>query len=163
MIKDKEKLEELMYISLIGKFDFIHKTDFKSFIAFTSTNYKEDEDIIKPIYVTGEDAVSNKIALLKVKSFENKAFKGNKFLKALNQNKIMSGEGQEKISFIKRIKDYINEVYNTQNAKGQAKIRANFESNIKNLEKNNVINDVHAEVAISYLSSLFCKEDINRF
>lgn len=103
MIEDSKKLEELIYLSLIGEFDYVHENNYGKNICFTAQNLTLDRMLDrknKPLFITSENIVSDKIALARLNAFENKIFEKS-YLNNLPKNEL---------NYSKRIKNYIRYV-----------------------------------------------------
>jgi len=143
MIKDQKKLEELIYLSLIGKFDYKHKNEYNTFICFTSQNANPVSDVkSKPVYVTSENVVGDKISLIRLKTFEDKV---------LDKSQAKNFANQKELNYSKRIKEYANYVKNLSEEK-QNKIKLHFQTNIMLLHSEHIINDLHFEAANSFVN-----------
>lgn len=134
---EQKKLEELLYLSLIGRFELKSKVDFRTYLCFTSVKAcKEGE--LKPIYITETNAeVSDDILLKRVNSFENKIFKQEK-----NNN--------EELNYIKRIKNFVKNL----DKKSTQKVLMNLKHNLGCLEKEEIIDSERAKISYCYVEQL---------
>ncbi|MBE5745693.1 MAG: hypothetical protein E7359_00170 [Clostridiales bacterium] len=154
MAIEKNKLEELMYISLIGKFDYKHIVNDLTYLCYTSNKEETNKnENIKPVYITSTKVVSDKIALNRINAFEKKIFD--------EQYKAYLDANNEKLSFTKRIKDFINVYYINEDAKSQKEIVKNYRKNMLNLVHEEVVNKEEFEAAIEYVLQQFNKVQEN--
>lgn len=151
------KLEELMYISLIGKFEYVQICDKKKYLAFTSNISNEDlEAKVKPIYITDLSKVSDKVLLSRIKNFEKKVFP-SVYCDYLEKNKMMI-EDKEVICYSKRIKSFINKIYSKLNLENKRKIFYGYTKNLEFLRNETVIDDEQLESAKKFVVERLVKE-----
>lgn len=143
------KLEEFMYLSLIGKFDYKHICDSKTYICFTCTDENVNQDAkLKPVYITGENVVSDKISRARVNAFEKKIFT-DAYVDFLNRSE--NGENNS-LCYSRRIKDYVNNIYLHATTSNQKAIVASFRNNFNNLKNEHILDNAQYEAGIEFVS-----------
>lgn len=154
MIKDQKKLEELIYLSLIGKFDYKHDNGYNTYICFTSQNANPVSDVkSKPVYITNENVVGDKIAFKRLITFEDKV---------LDKTQAKHFANQKELNYTKRIKEYAKYVKNLSKEK-QNKIKLHYQTNIMLLHSEHIINDLYFEAANSFVNcQLETKNDLTK-
>ena len=146
------KLEEMMYLSLIGKFDYKHICDTKTYVCFTCTDETVNKDAkLKPVYITGLENVSDRITKNRINAFEKKIFNEN-YIEYLNR-----AEDKSCICFSRRIKDYINNFYMHASFSIQKAIVTNYKENLNNLKNEHIIDEVQFEAAVEFISRQLVK------
>lgn len=138
---EQTKLEELTYLSLIGKFEYVCKANFNTMLCFSADSKEKG---IKPLYITNvNEQVSNKILLARINSFEEKVF-----------GQIVD---EKELNYSKRIKHFVSKMdkYSLKNAMN------NLASNLYSLEKEEILNKNEKESLVTYLfvSELSKKEE----
>lgn len=152
MINEQVKLEELMYMSLVGKFDYKHIADDITYLCYTSCNDEENkDDKVKPVYITSTKVVSDKIALNRVKAFEKKIFEAD-YVNYLEAEKL-----NENLSYSKRVKEYINNIYINEDTKARKAIVKNYKNNLVKLLREEIIDKEQFEAAVEYVTKHFNK------
>lgn len=152
MAVEQTKLEELMYLSLIGKFDYKHICDGTTYICYTSSNEEENKDEkVKPVYITSTNMASEKISLNRINAFEKKIFDEN-YVNLLESEKLNSS-----LNYNKRIKDFINVSYVNEDSKSQKNTVKNFKNNFINLLREEIVDKEQFEAAVEYVSKHFNK------
>lgn len=142
MIKEQKKLEEIMYLSLIGKFEnVILFGDNKHFCFTSQTNNKF---AFKPTYVTNEKIASDNVALLRLQAFEKKVYNKDYYEKLLKTAK-------NKPNFAKRIKMFLENV-NQQNLTVRYETRLYYETNLLHLFNNQIIDEDSYYAAKEYIA-----------
>lgn len=148
------KLEELMYLSLVAKFDYIHTCDGKTYICFTCIDENINKDVkLKPIYITSLENVSERVSKSRINAFEKKIFNDN-FIEFLNRTE--DGENC-KLCFSRRIKDYINNVYTKGSAEVQKSIVSTYKNNFCNLKNEKILDENQFEAGIEFVSRQLVK------
>lgn len=152
------KLEELMYVSLIGKFDYKHICDTEVYMCFTTTNKEVNSDVkLKPVYITSVKVVSDSISLKRVKAFENKIF-SEEFNSFLNRDE-NSAEKHTVLCYSKRMTDFIKSVYVNADLETQKEILNNYKTNLLNLRKEEIIDNDQLEAAMKFVTNRLQKEN----
>jgi len=142
------KFEELMYLSLIGKFDYIHTCDYQTCICFTCTDETINKDVkAKPIYITTLKVVGERTARARITAFEKKIF-GENFAMFLDRNEV---DGKANFCYSRRIKDYINNFYFNASPVVQKNIINSYKSNLINLNKEKIIDNVQFEAGVEFV------------
>lgn len=148
------KLEELMYLSLIGKFDYIHTCDGKTYICFTCMDENVNKDAkIKPVYITSLEIVGARTAKARINAFEKKIFSEN-YVEFLNRT-----EAEEKTNpcYSRRIKDFVNNIYSNAAFATQKEIVSSYKNNFTNLKDKNVLDDAQFEAGVEFVSRQLIK------
>ncbi len=145
MITEQKKLEELMYLSLIGNFAYRQVRDHKTYIAF---NAKNSDGSLKPIYITTENLDSDKIMKMRVNAFEKRVF-DEKMLATVDV--IDKGE----FSFSKRIVNYINNIYSKLPEKQQKEDIESYLTNFVYLCRVKLIDKKTFKACTKYMKRLF--------
>lgn len=133
-----KKLEELIYLSLIGKFCYWEKQKDEMVVCFVASKIFND-DIKKPIYITSSKYTSDKIALKRLEAFEQKVFTKDKSLANTLKN-------DDTLSYSRRIKKILSKSYQNFEVLEQYKI------NIENLNQEWIIDEFQYQVAKEYVA-----------
>ena len=150
------KLEEFMYLSLIGKFDYIHTCDNKTYVCFTTTDENINKDAkLKPVYITSLDVVSDRVAKARITAFEKKIF-SETFAEFLDRS-----EADEKTLFCysRRIKDYINNFYSNAKPTVQKTIVNSYKNNLINLKNKEIMDNAQFEGALEFITRQLIKDN----
>ena len=146
MIKDQKKLEELIYLSLIGKFNYKYQNGYNTYICFTSQNASSYSTAkSNSVYITNEDVVSDKMAFVRLKTFEDKIW---------DKDQLKYFANQKELNYTKRIKKFTNYITNLSEEK-QNKIKLHYTTNIMMLHSEHIINDLYFEAAKSFVQNQF--------
>ena len=129
MIKEQKKLEEIMYLSLIGKFENVILFGDNKHFCFTSQY--NNKFSMKPTFVTNEKIASDNVALLRLKAFEKKIFNPEYFESIVKATK-------EKPNYGKRIKLFLENL-NKQDLTTRYETRLYYETNLLHLFNNQII------------------------
>ena len=156
MVKEQKKLEELIYLSLIGKFFYMNQVGCNTYICFTSQDDKANNK--KPFYITNENVIGDKVSLAKLNSFEKQIY-GEELIKKLKDENLTSSK--EKLNYSKRIKFFIDNVY-LKNENSKKFITDFFDMNILLLRGEQIIDDMQYESAIKYVHGKFNKANKNQ-
>jgi len=150
---EQKKLEELMYLSLIGDFAYKQVKDSKTYIAFKSEMNKGNTNI-KPIYLTSVDVGSERLQKARITSFEQKIF-NEKTLKAIEN--YSCGE----INYLRRITIFLSNNYQQFSTTEQKKLLDNFSTNMWGLYSFSVVNDRERKACIKYMKQeIKIREDL---
>lgn len=150
MANNQEKLEELMYVSLIGKFNYRYIRDGKTYICFVSANAKKD-DVFAPIYATSLKSDVELVALKRIKAFENRTMP-KKYVENVTTNSMV--DGKEKLSYSKRIKEFVNDIYSVATEDEQVNMLKNYTGNMINLNKELIIDDEQLKAGLTFVNKL---------
>ena len=146
------KLEEMMYLSLIGKFDYKHVCDNKTYVCFTCTDENVNKDAkLKPVYITGLEIVSDRTARARINAFEKKIFSEN-FVEFLNRP-----DDKANICFSRRIKDYVNNIYLHATPSTQKAIVTGYTNNFNNLKNEQILDNAQFEAGVEFVSRQLVK------
>ena len=145
MINDHKKLEELMYISLLGKFSYRFVRDGKTYVGFTSSNLFKNLEA-KPVYVTSLKTDSDFVSLKRICAFEKKI---------LPEDLV----DEENLNYVARMKNFLDEKYEKADNEQKAEILDNFKTNLLKLKEENVISLTEARISISYVCKHIEKEE----
>lgn len=163
MIKSEKKLEELIYFCLISNFESKHVKDGVTYISFCSKiqeleNNQNNKPVckidLKPIYVTSDEEVGDKVLNLRMNAFENKIFSED-IKECLNKN------FENGLYFSKRMGLYINKVYNKSSANEKQKILNNFETNLYGLYNFNIIDKKQFNICRKYISKQLGEKELS--
>jgi len=116
------KLEEYMYISLIGKFYSTEVVNNIKFVSFIDDSKK----FASPIYLTNSEIVSRKVLVNRAQSFEQKSLKNEELL-----NKIQSQGSEYEPNYVGRIKTYLASLTEDEMKATLNKLSQNLESLLK--------------------------------
>lgn len=148
------KLEELMYLSLVGKFAYIHTCDSQTCVCFTCTDDSVNKDLkARPIYITTLKVTNEATSKARINAFEKKIF-NESFVEFLNR-----AENGEKacLCYSRRIKDYVNNVYSHAVPSVQKTIVNNYKNNFINLKNEAVLDGAQFEAGIEFVSRQLLK------
>ena len=140
---EQKKLEELMYLSLIGDFAYKQVKDAKTYIAFKSEMNNRNIKI-KPIYITGINIASEKLQKARISSFEEKIF-DKKTLKAIEN--YSCGE----IDYLRRITIFLSNNYDKLNSDERKELFENFDTNMWGLYNFNIIDSRERKACVKYI------------
>ena len=164
MVKEQKKLEELIYLSLIGKFFYMNQIGCNTYICFRCNTYicftSQDDKANnkKPFYITSENVLGDKVSLAKLNSFEKHIY-GEELTKKMKDENLFSSK--EKLNYSKRIKFFIDNVY-LKNENSKKIITDFFDMNILLLRGEQVIDDMQYKSAIKYVHGEFNKANKNQ-
>ena len=135
-----KKLEELMYLSLIGEYEYMQLNANETLIAFKGSLHFCSY-FAQPICITNTKFSTDNITKMRINKFEEKVFeKETAFLKTLNK--------EEKFVLNKRIKLFIEDYYKLDGA------FVSYKKNIDTLKLCGVIDEIQRLGAISYNDNL---------
>lgn len=149
MAVTNKKLEELIYLSLIGRYTLKQESDFQTILSFVD----DRQNKLRPIYQTKLDSQSTDNSVKKsIKSFEDKVFSQSKYImlyKFLDTKHDING-----VNFINRISSYLCDIYTTFPSKERKIIKGNYTSNIQKLCETEVIDKKQSLVALELFEEL---------
>ncbi|MGN1208358.1 MAG: hypothetical protein ACI4TI_02715 [Christensenellales bacterium] len=145
MITEQKKLEELMYLSLIGNFAYRQVRDHKEYIAF---NAKNADGRLKPIYITTAEPASDKVLTLRVNAFEKRVL-DERMLALLDEN--CKGE----LNFSKRISVYINNRFALLSEKEQKEEVESYMTNFVYLCRLKLVDNKTFKACTKYMKRQF--------
>lgn len=145
---EQKKLEELMYLSLIGDFAYKQVRDSKTYIAFKSEMNNGNTNI-KPIYMTSVDIASEKLQKIRISSFEEKVL-NEKTLKAIEN--YSCGE----VNYLRRITIFLSNNYGNLNSDEKKELFDNFNTNMWGLYNFGIIDSRERKACVKYM-----KQEIN--
>lgn len=135
----QKKLEEFMYLSLIAEYDYMQLNGNEKLIAFVGSRVFCDE-IVKPICVTSTKLCSDVITTLRISKMEERLLKGDCLLDRLKK--------EQKLSFTKRIKLFIDSYYRNE------VVFELYKNNINTLKICEVLDETQREGAIQYVDNI---------
>lgn len=149
MITDQKKLEELIYLSLIGNFSYKQVKDGKTYIAFIAefNNERKNENQIgniKPIYLTSDEQTNDKVLKLRLSSFESKVL-NNRVLESINE--YCKGE----LDYSRRIIIFIHNEFEKLSEKERKAVVENFMTNMWGLHNFGIIDKKGFKVCTKYV------------
>ena len=143
MKNEQLKLEEFMYISLIGKFYSTDVVNGNKLICFASVDKINNTT---PIYITSGENYSETTLLNRIKAFEKKVIMNRELL-----DQISSNEKENKVNFVGRLKTYLGSLKNEE-----LKSKLNlYNKNIESLAKEDFIEDEEKKLIKSYVEYAF--------
>ena len=148
MKNEQKKLEELMYLSLIGKFVDIQLVNQQKIACFSTANRNEKN--VAPIYLTGTDVASDNVLLRRISTFENKIF-DKEYLDGLKNLSTID----DKVCLIKRMKTFTNTL---KTEKDKRTVLSNFKTNTNKLYKAEMISEDELRIVDEFVNHQFGKD-----
>lgn len=139
---EEAKLEELMYLSLIGKFDFKNVVDDITYFGYTSRDESSKQGV-KPLYITSSKVQSESVGVRRISNFEKKILNEVTYI-------MMPLNGQ---SYSRRIRNYIKLEVSNKDEKTQNMILKSYKNNMASLLKEGVIDKRQCEAAVEYVTT----------
>ena len=149
MRNTQKKLEEYMYLSLIGKFVDIQVINQKTYACFSTKNKKNNK--VAPIYLTSTEDVSENTLLKRVSSFEKKVFEDENYIENL---KDLETE-QDRLCFVKRMKVFVD---NFKNMRDKNIVFKNFKTNTTKLYNAGLIQDEELRIVDEFVEKQMGKD-----
>ncbi len=149
MRNTQKKLEEYMYLSLIGKFVDIQVINQKTYACFSTKNKKDSK--VAPIYLTSTEDVSENTLLKRVSSFEKKVFEDEDYIKNLKTFET----SEDKLCFVKRMKAFVD---NFENTKEKNIVLKNYKTNTTKLYNAGLIQDEELRIVDEFVEKQMGKD-----
>ena len=149
---NQKKLEEYMYLSLIGKFNEKKIVNGRTILSFIP---RESGNDFIPMYITSTEMVKDTTSLNKIKAFESKIFADTKLLEKIKEIK-PTKENNDSVCYVKRIKEYIK-----NNNENKNYIIESYKNNLDKLNKESIVTLEEKGIASEFMFECFNKENKN--
>ena len=147
MRNEQKKLEELMYLSLIGKFVDIQVINQKKVACFSAATRNENN--VAPIYLTGNEVVGDNTLLKRISTFEKRIF-DEEYVNKLED----LSTSEDKVCLIKRMKNFSNSL---ESEKDKRAVINNFKTNTNKLYKAEMISEEELRIVDEFIDKQFGK------